>query len=98
MSDKLYIVIPAYNEEENIEKVVDEWYPIIEKHGNDSKLVVIDDGSKDATFAKLQCMAQGRPSLIPLSKSNGGHGSAILFGYHYALGGGCGLYFSNRLR
>ena len=37
MNDKLYIVIPAYNEEENIEKVVKDWYPIVEKYGEDSK-------------------------------------------------------------
>ena len=30
--DKLYIVIPAYNEEANIQKTIQQWYPIIEKH------------------------------------------------------------------
>ena len=30
--DKLYIVIPAYNEEVNIQKTIQQWYPIIEKH------------------------------------------------------------------
>lgn len=29
---KLYIVIPAYNEEENIETCINDWYPIVEKH------------------------------------------------------------------
>ena len=29
--DCLYIVIPAYNEEENISDVINGWYPIIEK-------------------------------------------------------------------
>lgn len=29
--DKLYIVIPAYNEEANIQKTIQQWYPIIEK-------------------------------------------------------------------
>lgn len=28
--DTLYIVMPAYNEEANIEAVVRQWYPIIE--------------------------------------------------------------------
>ena len=48
----LYIVIPAYNEEENIEQVLEGWYPIVEKHrGNGcSRLVVIDDGSRDRTY------------------------------------------------
>ena len=39
--DKLYIVIPAYNEEENIEAVIKDWYPIVEKIGNGSRLVII---------------------------------------------------------
>lgn len=30
--DKLFIIIPAYNEEANIRKVLDEWYPIVEGH------------------------------------------------------------------
>ena len=51
--ENLYIVIPAYNEEENIENVVREWHEIVEKIGQNSKLVVIDDGSKDNTYKKL---------------------------------------------
>ena len=46
--DKLYIVIPAYNEEVNIQKTIQQWYPIIEKHngGGASKMVVVNDGSR----------------------------------------------------
>ena len=28
----LYVVIPAYNEEANIEQCINDWYPIVEKH------------------------------------------------------------------
>ena len=28
----LYIVIPAYNEETNIEQCINDWYPVVEKH------------------------------------------------------------------
>ena len=34
-NDILYIVIPAYNEEVNICKVVKEWYSVVEKYGGD---------------------------------------------------------------
>lgn len=33
MMDKLFIVIPAYNEAENIETVVDEWYQNLKLYG-----------------------------------------------------------------
>ena len=56
--DKLYIVIPAYNEQDNIEEVVKDWYPVVEKTGAESRLVIIDDGSKDATYEKLQELCQ----------------------------------------
>ena len=40
MGDKLYIVIPAYNEEENIEAVIRDWHPVVEKVGPESRLDV----------------------------------------------------------
>lgn len=85
--EKIYVVIPAYNEAENIEKCVNDWYPIVEKHsGNgESRLIVINDGSKDNTFEILEKMAENRPLLQPLTKPNGGHGSTLLFGYNFAI-------------
>ncbi len=83
--EKLYIVIPAYNEEENIEQVIRDWHPVVEKIGDQSRLVVIDDGSKDTTYAKMQRLRSKYPYLVPLTKTNSGHGSTILYGYNYAL-------------
>ena len=51
--DSLYIVMPAYNEEVNIEKVVEEWYKILEGKSDDSKLIIADFGSKDRTHEIL---------------------------------------------
>lgn len=86
-NESLYIVIPAYNEEENIEQVIADWYPVIQSHNGEgkSRLVIIDDGSKDGTWALLQEAAKSRPLLMPLTKPNGGHGATVLFGYRYAL-------------
>lgn len=91
--DKLYIVIPAYNEEENISSVIADWYPIVETVGNGSKLVIIDDGSKDTTYERMKKEAQTRPYFEALTKKNGGHGATVLHGYHYAIEAGADYIF-----
>ena len=93
--DSLYIVMPAYNEEENIGDVIEEWYPIVERYsaGGESKLVIIDDGSKDRTYEVIRRYADSRPLLVPLTKMNEGHGATLLYGYHYALEHGADYIF-----
>lgn len=91
--EKLYIVIPAYNEEENIESVVSDWYPIVEKIGGESRLVIIDDGSRDSTYKKMQELAETRPLFTPVTKQNEGHGATVLYGYQYALKAGATYVF-----
>ena len=85
--EKLYIIVPAYNEAENIRRLIDDWYPVIERHpGNgESRLVVINDGSQDRTYEILKECARSRPLLEPLTKPNGGHGPTLLCGYRYAI-------------
>lgn len=85
MNDNLYIVIPAYNEEENIESVAREWHEVVKNISPDSKLVIIDDGSKDSTYKKLCELSKDLPQLVPITKPNGGHGATVLYGYNYAL-------------
>lgn len=83
----LYIVMPAYNEEENIEDTLNEWYPIIAKHSahGKSRLVVVDDGSKDKTYEIMKKYAKTHPLFTPLRKENGGHGAAVFFLYDYSV-------------
>lgn len=85
--DKLFIVIPAYNEKDNIENTINDWYPIVEKYNGNgkSRLVVINDGSKDNTYEILCNLAKTRPFLLPQTKENGGHGSTVLYGYRFAI-------------
>ena len=85
--DTLYIIIPAYNEAENVEGVISDWYPVVEKRsaGGKSRLVIIDDGSRDNTYALLKEAAKTHPLLQPLTKTNGGHGNTLIFGYKYAI-------------
>ena len=93
--DVLYMIIPAYNESANIAQLVDDWYPVIEAHdgGGKSRMVIIDDGSKDDTFAILEKLAESRPLLKPITKPNSGHGATILHGYKYAISEGADYIF-----
>lgn len=92
--DILYIVIPAYNEKDNIRQLIDDWYPVIEATGNpDSRLVVVNDGSKDNTYEILKELATNHSLLQPLTKPNGGHGPTLIYGYKYALEHGADWIF-----
>lgn len=94
-TDVLYIIIPAYNEEANIREVINDWYEVVKRHdgGGKSRLVVIDDGSKDGTYHMMQESAKDRPLFQPLTKRNEGHGATVLFGYQYALSQGADYIF-----
>ena len=93
--EKTYFIIPAYNEAENITELVREWYPVVEQadRAGEARLVIINDGSTDATYQILCRCAAERPLLIPLTKPNGGHGSAVLYGYRYAIRHGADYIF-----
>ncbi len=92
--DCLYIVIPAYNEEENITDVINGWYPVVEKYGSKkSKLVILNDGSKDNTSKVVKELKKSRPLLEVVDKENSGHGSTVLYGYKYALDNGADYIF-----
>ena len=97
--DKLYIIIPAYNEEENIGKIVKEWHKVMEKviaegASSKSKLIVIDDGSKDSTYAIMEELARKELAyFLPITKPNSGHGATVLYGYKYAIKKGADYIF-----
>lgn len=91
--DKIYFVMPAYNEEENIEEVVRMWHPVVEGIGGESRLVIANDGSRDNTYAKMLELQKAYPLLVPLDKPNSGHGATVLFLYRYALENGADYVF-----
>lgn len=91
--DRLIIVIPAYNEEANIASVVQQWHPIVEKIGGDSRLFVINDGSTDGSREKLNRLKQTYTCLRVVSKVNQGHGATVLYGYRCAIAGGADYVF-----
>ena len=85
MSEKLYIVLPAYNEKDNIEETVKQWHKVVEKTGLNSRLVIFNDGSTDNTYEIMQGLKDEYSQFIPVNKLNSGHGSTCLFAYNYGI-------------
>ncbi len=83
--DSLFIVMPAYNEEENIEQVVRAWYPLLEDKGEDSRLVIADSGSSDRTHEILLSLKESHPKLSILTDCDKQHGPKLLALYRYAM-------------
>ncbi len=75
-SKKVLIIIPAYNEEENIEKVVDNLIRNFPQYD----YIIVNDGSTDGT--KMVCKRK-RYEVLNLS-INMGIGGAVQTGYCYA--------------
>ena len=91
--DTLYIVMPAYNEEENIVKVVREWYPILEGKSQNSRFVIADSGSTDSTHSYLLELQKEYPCLEILSDTGKQHGPKVIALYNYAIVNGADFIF-----
>lgn len=83
--ENLYIVMPAYNEEENIVDVVDKWYSVLDGKGEKSKLIVADSGSKDSTHVILLELQKKYPKLEILANTKKQHGPKVWALYDYAI-------------
>ena len=92
-TDKVFIVMPAYNEAENIEEVIDSWHAVVEKINIYSKLIIFDDGSKDDTYNRMLKLQPKYPQLLPIKKENSGHGSTCLYAYNYAISNNADFIF-----
>ena len=91
--DNLYIVMPAYNEEANIEAVVRAWYPVLNGKGPGSRLVVADSGSTDGTHAVLAALCKELPSLEILENTLKQHGPKLIALYKLAIERGADYVF-----
>lgn len=91
--DSLYIVMPAYNEEETIEDVVLQWYQVLEGKSEQSRLVIADSGSTDKTHDILLKLRETHPQLVILEKTLKQHGPKLIALYKYAIAQGADYIF-----
>jgi len=82
MSDKL-VIIPTYNEKENIEKIIRAVFSLSEAFD----LLIIDDGSPDGTASIVVELQKEFPEKLHLVERSGklGLGTAYIAGFKWAL-------------
>ena len=92
-SNRLYVIIPCYNEEKVLpitsQMFLDELARLVEngKISDDSRLLFVDDGSGDDTWKIISELAKANKSVEGISLScNRGQQNAIVAGLHEALG------------
>lgn len=82
----LSVIIPAYNEEENIVAALDDVLRDVAPTVPDLEIIVIDDGSKDRTPELAKQAAASDPRISVISQVNQGHGPALVSGLRAAKG------------
>jgi glycosyltransferase involved in cell wall biosynthesis len=83
---KLSLVIPCYNEEKTLEACLDKVLAIADE-ALELELIVVDDCSKDASYAVARELATRIPELVVLHhEKNQGKGAALRTGFKHATG------------
>jgi dolichol-phosphate mannosyltransferase len=84
---KLSIVIPARDEAGCIASTVEHLHLELRLHGVPHEIVVVDDGSKDATWAILEDLRRRIPELAPVQNvAAHGFGRAVVHGLNHMTG------------
>lgn len=85
---KLSIVVPAYNEESRIRRMLDAYVPYFAgRYGGDVEVLVVVNGSSDGTAAVVQDYATRAPIVRCLVEPrNVGKGGALIEGFQAARG------------
>ncbi|MBM3860646.1 MAG: polyprenol monophosphomannose synthase [Verrucomicrobia bacterium] len=85
MIPKTLVIIPTYNEKENIRNIV----PSVLEQSPHVEVLVVDDGSPDGTGAIVKEMAAGNPRIHLLERAGKkGLGTAYIAGFKWGLANG----------
>jgi glycosyltransferase involved in cell wall biosynthesis len=81
------IVIPLFNEEENVRELHGSLKPVMDAIGDEYEIIFIDDGSTDHTLSLLQEIQAADDTVIVLSlRRNFGQTAAFAAGFDYSRG------------
>ena len=82
------VVIPARDEEESLPSTLQDIFATFTAEGIAHEIVVVDDGSRDGTWAELQELKKKFPTLAPMQNASGTHGfgRAVVWGMEQSRG------------
>ncbi len=81
------VVIPAYNEEENIPILYEKLKKVLDNLGEDYEIIFVDDGSTDGTYEILKEIAQKDKKVKVIRfRRNFGQTAAMYAGFEHAKG------------
>jgi len=85
---KISIIIPAYNEENSIKELLEKVLTVdLDSLNLEKEIIVIDDGSSDATIEKIKDVQKKHKNIILLKhEKNKGKGAAIRKGIEHTTG------------
>lgn len=85
---EISIVIPLYNEEDNIGLLYDSLKDVVKTVNRETEIIFVDDGSTDGTFERLSRLKRSDDNIkIIRFTRNFGQTAAMSAGFDYAMGG-----------
>ena len=84
---KVSVVIPVFNEEDNLGPLLDELFPILNDTGSDFEVICVDDASTDGSFSVLQELGKKYSQLRVVQHTvNCGESAGEATGFFHARG------------
>ncbi|MEX2141707.1 MAG: glycosyltransferase family 2 protein [Pirellulales bacterium] len=84
---KISVVVPVFNEQENLQRLYDAASPVLDALPHDYELLFVDDGSTDGSYDALNRLAAADPRVkVVRFRRNFGQTAAMNAGLHLATG------------
>ena len=84
---KISVIVPIYNEQENIDPLLDALFRVLRRPPYDFEIVAVNDGSTDGSYEKLSIAAAEHAELKVVNlRRNFGQTAAIMAGIDYSSG------------
>ena len=84
---KISVIVPIYNEEDNIAPLFEALFSVLSKLTRDSEIIAVNDGSTDHSCDRLAAVARQHPEVKVINfRRNFGQTAAIMAGIDYSTG------------